>query len=104
MKDFIEKLNNLKGEDFARVIFKGGLHPDYKDCSIMRGTYDEDENFIEDGRFHVTCWGYEIPPVKPLRNEIFDTAAEVFEKFIVDGKPLAEIVEDIDDSQELIDF
>lgn len=102
MKNNIQKLQALKGEDFARIIVRDAKEFPYKSCEIMRGAYDDDENFTEDGKFHVVCSDYEIPP-NTVRDEVFNTAEDVFEKFLVDGKSLGEFVEDIDDSQIIID-
>lgn len=102
MKNNIQKLQALKGENFARVIVREQQKFPYKSCEIMRGAYDDDENFTEDGKFHVVCSDYEIPP-NTVREEVFETAEDVFEKFLVNGKPLSEFIENIDDSQIIID-
>ena len=99
MKNNIQKLQALKGENFARVIVRDEKSFPYKACTICRGRYDEDENFIEDGKFHVECSDYEIPP-NTVRDEVFDTAEDALAKFMVEGKSLGELIEDVDDSQE----
>lgn len=102
MKNIIDKINALKGEDFLRVIVRERTSFPYRDCIIMRGRYDEDENFTEDGKFHVSCNDYEIPP-NTVRDETFESAADVLAKFTVDGKKLEELIADVDDGQWLID-
>ena len=103
MKKTVDKINALQGEDFARVIVRDEKSFPYKMCTICRGRYDEDENFIEDGKFHVECFDYEIPP-NTVRDEVFDTAEDALAKFMVEGKSLGELIEDVDNSQDFIDF
>lgn len=95
MKDLVSKIANFSIEDFAVVIPRNGAMSQYRDCVIQFGMTDEDDNPIDDGFFHVVCSSWDILP-KTLRDEKFKTAGEVFTKFLVDGKPLGELAEDLE--------
>lgn len=98
MKKIVDKINALKGEEFARVFVREGVDFPYKTCIIERGEYDEYENFTEDGKFHVSCLDYNVPS-NIVRDETFETVADMLEKFTIDGRPLGEVIVDVDDSQ-----
>lgn len=101
MKILIEKLNQLEGEDFARVLVRNAEAFPYKTCEVMRGSYDDNEDYTEDGKFHVICTDFDVPP-NMVRYEVFETAEEALKKFMIDGKPLSELAKDIDVSQEVL--
>lgn len=93
--DIIKTLNAFQGEDFAIVVTKDLPEQfPYKVCCIQKGFEDEDENFIDDGKFHVFCSDWELPP-HTVRHETFDTAEEALDNFLVSGKPLKNWIDDL---------
>lgn len=88
-KKMIEIVAGFSGDDFARVVPRDPDTFPYKDCVIQRGTFDEDDNPVDDGRFHVVCSDWSIPP-NTVRDEPFATPEEALRGFEIEGRPLAE--------------